>query len=74
MLLPVCCVSAVATKQRLLLSHASSERPQKLKGHEQNTQRQRDRHRTKKKRKKEKRLLHMKAQKAVIIRNKYSPA
>ncbi len=43
MLLPLCCLSAVATKQRLLLSHASSERPQKLKRHEQNTQRQRDR-------------------------------
>ncbi len=48
MLLPVCCLSVVATKQRLLLSHASSERPQKLKRHEQNTQRQRDRDRTNK--------------------------
>ncbi len=43
MLLPVCCLSAVATKQQLLLSHTSSKRPQKLKRHEQNTQRQRDR-------------------------------
>jgi hypothetical protein len=57
MLLPDCCLSAVATKQRLLLSHASSERPQKLKGHEQNTQRQRDRDRTKRKKKKKKEIV-----------------
>ncbi len=43
MLLHVCCFSVVGTKQQLLLSHASSKRLQKLKRHEQNTQRQRDR-------------------------------
>jgi hypothetical protein len=31
MLLSVCCLSAAATKQRPLLSHASSERPQSSK-------------------------------------------
>ncbi len=62
MLLPVCCLSAVATKKRLLLSHASSERPQKLKGHEQNTQRQRDRDQTNKKNLKKNIVAHESAE------------